>query len=193
MFYLVKGGVAVMVGLDAGVCAVAEENLQRGLGFGVWGLGLGVWGFGVGGWGFKVWGLGVHESHLNALRVTPSGCVHATRVTHSPTQIITVTLHASPRVTRLFTFHEEPHSTINYMSGVLPLPVAASTATPPSNKATSTSRWPSCKGGLGVAGWGLGVGGWGLGVGVWRLGTGVWGLGFRPTFCTEACKAVRPA
>ncbi len=30
------------------------------------------------------------------------------------------------------------------MSGVFPLPVAASTLTPPSSKATSTSRWPSC-------------------------------------------------
>jgi hypothetical protein len=37
--------------------------------------------------------------------------------------------------------HFAPDGT--HMRGVLPLPVAASTLTPPSSNATSTSRWPS--------------------------------------------------
>ncbi|KAJ1476856.1 mitochondrial carrier domain-containing protein, partial [Baffinella frigidus] len=37
----------------------SHENLDQGLGFGVWGLGFGVWGL-----GFGVWGLGIAECQL---------------------------------------------------------------------------------------------------------------------------------
>ena len=151
-FDLVKGRVAVVMRLNAGVRCVAEQHLRHGygLGFGVWGLGFGFFA----------------EEHLDALCVAAGRRVHANAscYTHAPQQCTQVTR----RVTSL---HIQ-----TYMRGVLPLPVGASTTTPPSSNATSTSRWPSCSAG----GWGLGGGGWGF---------GVWGL----TFCTDACRAVRPA
>ena len=98
--YLVKGSVAVVMRLHAGIGAVAEKNLNSS------DLGAA--------------GAREYVGHLDAFCVASSRCVHE-------------------QMSRFF-MQEDGEI---YMRGVLPLPVVASTLTPPSSNATSTSRWPS--------------------------------------------------